>query len=290
MTEGFHWAPKRVWLGSRIALGVAVMRVWVGFIVLAAGVAVALSHFQTPPEPAGFEQMVAHLNEEGLRTSAIAVGGAGGGEASGNSGEERLPASWERRTIIVASRHVPDASGGTVSDETLGGVELVRALQAELQRVGCYSGAVDGRWGPLSKGAMSAFTDRVNASLSVEKANHVLLRMVRAYDGQACGSCRSGESHDGNGRCAPASVLANGDADSSQRNVEPLPGRMSVGGPLEADANAPITRYTADVSESQSSSRPARRDPIVVERDSPPPAYRTSSRRKHWTEQVFEPR
>ena len=44
-------------------------------------------------------------------------------------------------------------------------IELIRNLQRELKRVGCYQGEVDGDWGSGSRRAMSTFTERVNASL-----------------------------------------------------------------------------------------------------------------------------
>lgn len=292
MTEGFNWAPRRVRLRSRVALGVAVIRVWVGLVVLAAGVALAVLHFQAPHETAAIEQiLLAHESDEASSTSSIARGAGGaaastlGGRADAGSGP------WEHRSIIVGRRDIR-AGGIETGQESLSGSELVRALQSELQRVGCYRGEIDGAWGPMSRKAMTGFTDRVNASLPVNKPDPVLYRLVQAYEGQACGSCPSGEKLSGEGRCVPAAVLAR-DGETSEdgvgqyRAAEPLPGRMSIGGPL-ADGNAgeSLTRQGAE--QPRSRSRRSARRPRFADRNAPPPSYRTPSTRKHWTETIFD--
>jgi hypothetical protein len=87
--------------------------------------------------------------------------------------------------------------------------ELTRDLQKELRRVGCYDGEISGYWGAASKRAMSAFTDRVNATLPVEEPDYILLTLVQGHAAQACGkSCPAGQSMSGDGKCIANSVLA----------------------------------------------------------------------------------
>jgi hypothetical protein len=82
-------------------------------------------------------------------------------------------------------------------------------LQQELKRVGCYLGEVDGIWGPGSRRAMTAFIERANALLPVEKPDAILLRLVSAHTGAACGqSCPHGQALDGDGRCLPNAIIA----------------------------------------------------------------------------------
>lgn len=268
------------------------MRVWVGLVVLVAGVVLAVLHFQAPPEPAAIEKiLLAQQSDEALTTSSIVAGGAGGA-AAGSATWRQASGSWERRSIVVGRRDV--TAGGTIIDtdpEPPSGYELVRALQAELQRVGCYRGAVDGDWGPMSRRAMRGFTDRVNASLPVDQPDHVLYRMVQGYEGQACGSCPSGEALNVAGRCVPAALLARdsetGEGGADQRRAEPLPGRMSIGGPLEAvDAGESLTREGAE--EARSRSRRSAGRPRVADHNSPPPSYRPPQERKRWAERFFE--
>ena len=63
---------------------------------------------------------------------------------------------------------------------------LARQLQSELRRVGCYDGELSGVWTPRTRMAMKAFTDRVNASLPVDKPDQILLALVQSHQGVAC--------------------------------------------------------------------------------------------------------
>jgi hypothetical protein len=86
---------------------------------------------------------------------------------------------------------------------------LARALQRELQRVGCYDGEISGNWSTSTRMAMKAFTDRVNASLPVDAPDYILLSLVQRHEGKACGSnCPTGQNLSDEGRCVPSAVLA----------------------------------------------------------------------------------
>jgi hypothetical protein len=63
---------------------------------------------------------------------------------------------------------------------------LARQLQSELRRVGCYDGELSGVWTPRTRAAMKDFTDRVNASLPVDKPDQILLALVQGHQGVAC--------------------------------------------------------------------------------------------------------
>jgi hypothetical protein len=63
---------------------------------------------------------------------------------------------------------------------------MIRALQRELARHGCYNGAVDGDWGPASRYAASVFTQAVNAALPVDKPDVALLALARHHPVGAC--------------------------------------------------------------------------------------------------------
>ena len=64
---------------------------------------------------------------------------------------------------------------------------LVRELQRELRRVGCYDGRLNESWTASTRTAMKAFTNRVNASLPIDRPDHILLTLVRGHQGRACG-------------------------------------------------------------------------------------------------------
>ncbi len=281
MAGEFDWAPRRVRLGLRFALGVAIMRLSVGLLVLLVGLGLAVLHFQPPPQPAGIDQLVLSQSAENeLTTASTSSAGAGGG-VSGTKPSSSDVAPWEHRTIVIAGSSDPDAPRRTVihadaTPERLSGADLTRALQAELQRVGCYHGGIDGDWGPMSRRAMSAFNEHTNASLPVDSPDDSLLRMVRGFNGQACGQSQT--------------TVAGGD---DSRRGEPLPGRMAVGGPVEADANVPLTRYVP-VEEPRAApperQRQVTRRSRVAERSSPSPSYRPPRQeRKSWMDRVFNP-
>jgi chemotaxis protein histidine kinase CheA len=90
--------------------------------------------------------------------------------------------------------------------------ELAKSIQAELQRVGCYDGAIDGDWSTGSRRAMKAFVDRMNASLPVAEPDYILLTMLQGHRGQACGkACPPGQVVANDGACQPKGVVAQSD-------------------------------------------------------------------------------
>jgi len=87
--------------------------------------------------------------------------------------------------------------------------DLVRGLQRELKRVGCYQGDLTGEWGAPSKRALDQFMERVNATLPHEEPDYILLTLVQGHTGIACGrQCPTGQSASEAGRCMPNAVLA----------------------------------------------------------------------------------
>jgi hypothetical protein len=87
--------------------------------------------------------------------------------------------------------------------------ELVKDLQRELKRVGCYDGDISGTWAPASKKAMAAFNERVNATLPLDEPDYILLTLVQGHGAQACGKgCPAGQGMNDAGKCVPSAILA----------------------------------------------------------------------------------
>lgn len=63
---------------------------------------------------------------------------------------------------------------------------LTRSIQQELQRVGCYTGTVDGNWSEGTRVAMSAFNDSVRVKLPLSSPDYILLTMLQGHANSAC--------------------------------------------------------------------------------------------------------
>jgi hypothetical protein len=123
---------------------------------------------------------------------------------------------------------------------------LVRNLQRELRRLGCYWGEVDGDWGPGSKRAMSMLMERVNASLPINEPDYILLAMAQSQPDQACrrpcptdqvyvsdsGQCQARAllTQAARNQAEGRSVAAPGENMPTGTPYTALPGQMAVGG------------------------------------------------------------
>lgn len=157
------------------------------------------------------------------------------------------PAAPKRMTTPVSSKSLTSLRPGDADARA----QLVRDIQYELKRVGCYGGEVHGGWNSGTKHAMKLFTDRVNATLPLEEPDYVLLTLVQNEKPGTCGSgCPDGQLASENGRCLPRAIMAQqrsarakgvtiatpdqerAIAEVSQPSAgPPLPGRMGVGAP-----------------------------------------------------------
>ena len=187
--------------------------------------------------------------------------------------------------------------------------ELVRELQRELKRVGCYAGEADGDWGIGSKRSMRSFLDQVNSKLQSDEPDLFQLTLVSGYSGTACRASPSTPPAIMANRTpapvasayappayvaptygtAPASPMVVGAVDGTTTNIIPrttLEGRMSVGGPAAlAPVPPPLTAapvYTAP--------RPAQRPRLHQAQPSGPRRAATAQpqrRERSWTATFF---
>ncbi len=120
---------------------------------------------------------------------------------------------------------------------------LVRRLQKQLRRVGCYWGKIDGDWGAGSRAAMRAFTKRVNARLPLDEPDYVLLTLLRNTTNRICGpSCGPSARLDAAGRCVARPAVVAGVGGASGTGVS---GRTAA--PVIRAMPAPVTRDSAGV-------------------------------------------
>lgn len=86
--------------------------------------------------------------------------------------------------------------------------DLPKALQAELRRVGCNVGAVDGSWSIASQKALDLFNKYSGMKLNVKSASADALDAVKAKTGRICPLvCETGYRADGD-RCAKVTCNA----------------------------------------------------------------------------------
>ena len=133
-------------------------------------------------------------------------------------------------------------------------MQLARDLQRELKRVGCYGGEITGNWTPSSQRAMSAFMDRVNASLPADEPDYILLTLVQGHTATACGSdCPSGQVAAEGGRCVPHAVVAQASRKSEREQNLKLAAERKAASELRVaeERKAAAERKIADAREAE---------------------------------------
>ena len=111
--------------------------------------------------------------------------------------------------------------------------DLVREIQSELTRVGCYDGAPNGVWDTPSRDAASELARHLNASIAPERPDHVLLALAENTEGRAC---RTVCDQTGGAGCRATAIMAG------------LPRRMpavQATGSLKANADPVTSQATA---------------------------------------------
>jgi len=174
---------------------------------------------------------------------------------------------WDAK-VVRRPAAITGGSSRSLDGRELSGSErwrLVRDLQTELRRVGCYSGKLDGSWGAGSKYAIRAFLQNLNSTLPTDQPDHFMLSLLRSQQGAVCGKpCQHGYTKSSSGRCLPYAITAQtpeskdgltaptarlvrsngqlaGVAGSWQRRA-PLEGRMAVGVAPPLTQSQPLAR------------------------------------------------
>ena len=105
----------------------------------------------------------------------------------------------EKLAALTSPADKPDQQGAT---------DLPRSLQAELRRVGCNTGAVDGNWNAASQRSLDLFNKHAGMKLDVKVATADALDLVKGKTGRICPLvCDHGFKADGD-RCAKIACRA----------------------------------------------------------------------------------
>jgi uncharacterized caspase-like protein len=106
-------------------------------------------------------------------------------------------------------------------------VDLPRALQAELRRVGCSTGTVDGNWNAASQKALDLFNKHAGTKLEVKTASADALDTVKGKTARVCPLvCENGFRADGD-RCVKITCRA-GYRVNDDNECERVPARKPV--------------------------------------------------------------
>ena len=124
-------------------------------------------------------------------------------EAANAAKEAKLAAEQKTREEKLAALTPP----ADKSDQPTA-VDLPRSLQAELRRVGCNTGAVDGNWNAASQRSLDLFNKHAGLKLDVKVASVDALDLVKGKTGRICPLvCEHGFKADGD-RCAKITCRA----------------------------------------------------------------------------------
>jgi len=111
------------------------------------------------------------------------------------------------RPEATGGKAIANSSGKLHQRETGGqgpaaSATLVRAIQRELTRRGCYTGKIDGKWGPASRKAASQFVRKSNKN-TASRPNPAFLAALKADKTARCNAtrCAAGMKRSNTGKC-----------------------------------------------------------------------------------------
>ena len=276
------------------------MRRVIGCIFILAGLALAFSLLPIgsarQQDLASIDAIWADRNEKW--STQVTIADPSPAKASSRQVDEPQPPRTSPLPQVVVTNHqVPQSQAAPIPSDR---VTLVRELQRELSRVGCYSGPLNGVWTTSTRTAMKSFIDRVNAILPVEDPDAILLSLVRSHQGQGCGSCPAGQSLAKNGRCLPVAILAHAGKKGAPEPAPAISGwTTTTTAAAPTPAPLPADRMALAGPESQAvasetppapaapASKTARAGRAYERRGSLTPTY---SRRSRFVESIFSSR
>jgi uncharacterized caspase-like protein len=113
----------------------------------------------------------------------------------------RIAEQEKVRLAAEKQEQLADLSAPAAKPEQQPTTDLPRALQSELRRVGCNTGAVDGNWNAASQRALDLFNKHTGMKLEVKTASADALDAVKGKAGRICPLvCEFGFKVDGD-RC-----------------------------------------------------------------------------------------
>jgi hypothetical protein len=116
--------------------------------------------------------------------------------------------TWRPVVIMTPALEKPARARPPQPSEAATGDGLVRDLQRELRRVGCYLGPIDGVWGTQSKLASAQASAELNHVLAETQPDPALLPLIRKQPSMLCNPCPDGQSLTFDGICISSTAAA----------------------------------------------------------------------------------
>jgi hypothetical protein len=118
--------------------------------------------------------------DRAIRSTNAGVGQTDVGASRPIGTSAAIPVAPISETVYVPIRRsvAPPTETATQELPRTPNLDLVRQLQHELTRVGCYEGDINGTWTPSTRRAMEALIERLNAKLPTARPEPVHLALA----------------------------------------------------------------------------------------------------------------
>ena len=163
-------------------------------------------------------QQLATQAEQRRQAAEAAVAARIGAQAGSDPSQEAKP----NPDAKVAALPAPQTSAPTPPPTPPSKAELAKSVQAELRRVGCFSGPADGDWDSASRRSLELFNKNAGTTLDAKAASTEALDAIRPKSARVCPLvCGSGQKRDGDQcvkiTCAAGYFLNNSDECEKQK-------------------------------------------------------------------------
>ncbi|TQF33387.1 caspase family protein [Bradyrhizobium sp. UNPA324] len=165
-------------------------------------------------------QQLAAQAEQRRREAEIAVAAKSGAQTPSQDANPNSDAK-------LAARSAPQTPAPAPPPTPPSKAELAKSVQAELRRVGCFSGPADGDWDAASRRALELYNKNAGSTLDAKAASAEALEAIKLKSARVCPlACKSGQRRDGD-QCVKITCAAgyflNDDNDCEKRKARPTP-------------------------------------------------------------------
>ena len=115
-----------------------------------------------------------------IERPGILIGSTGSDASAAAAPEAQIQQPAAEQQVAIATPSEPPLAPEVEADD------LIKPLQAKLRSIGCYRGAIDGDWGPMSKAAVKQYFQKKGQPLPTLDPTGELLETVEQESGTVC--------------------------------------------------------------------------------------------------------